>query len=218
MSKVCVLVGAGPGVGHSVAKKFLDKGYSIALMARSAEKLTAMKNQLGEANVSTWTVDVSDSESLLNAMSSVAKQHGSPEILVFNAYSAAPGKPTDLQAKALEESFVVNVTSALIASQAVIPAMKQAGKGTIVFTGGGFALYPLSDLTALSIGKAGLRALSNCLHQELKPLGIHAGTVTICGTVEAGGPFDPDKIADTFVEFHDQSPESFAPEIMFQGR
>jgi short-subunit dehydrogenase len=218
MSKVCVLLGAGPGVGHSVAKRFLSKGYTVALMARSSEKLDGMKNQLGEANVSTWTVDVSDTNSLMSAMSAVAKLHGSPEVLIYNAYSAAPGKPTNLQAKALEESFSVNVTSALIASQAVIPAMKQAGKGTIVFTGGGFALYPLSDLTALSIGKAGLRALSDCLHQELKPLGIHAGTVTICGAVEPGGPFDPDKIADTFVEFHDQSPESFASEIMFQGR
>lgn len=217
MSKVCVLLGAGPGVGLSVAKKFLDRGYTLALISRSAEKLTDMKHQLGDANISTWAVDVSDSGALMSAMSSIVKQHGEPEILVFNAYSAAPGRPTVLQAAALAESFAVNVTSALVASQAVIPAMKQAGKGTIIFTGGGFALYPLSDMTALSIGKAGLRALSSCLHQELKPLGIHAGTVTICGAVVPGGPFDPDKIADAFLEFHDQSPESFASEIMFKG-
>lgn len=218
MLPVCAVLGAGPGIGHCVAKKFLDLGYQIILVARNADKLADMQNKLGASNVSTMVLDVSDIEELKNSLSAIAKTHGDPEVLIFNAYSASPGKPTDLTPDALAESFRINVTAALAASQAVVPAMKKARKGTIIFTGGGFALNPLSSFTALSIGKAGLRTLANCLHRELKADGIHAGTVTICGTVKPNSPFDPDKIADKFIEFHLQPQNAFVPEIMFDAK
>ena len=57
-------------------------------------------------------------------------------------------------------STTVNIGGALVAAQAVAPKMSERGLGTILLTGGGFALQPLPDYLSLSIGKAGIRALA----------------------------------------------------------
>jgi len=84
----------------------------------------------------------------------------------------------------------------------VIPAFIEQNKGTLLFTGGGFAVAPSAKYTSLSIGKAGIRALAFALAEELNPQGIHVGTVTIAGNVSPGTFFDPDLIAERYWELH----------------
>lgn len=218
MTSVCLILGAGPGVGQSIARAFAEKGYHLALAARNVAKLEKLKTDLGNNfQISLWQCDVSNSSDIANVVKDVSSEYGAVEVLVFNAYHALPAKPTELNSADLTESFKVNVGAALAAAQCVLPKMKELKKGSILFTGGGFALYPSDEMTALSIGKAGLRVLAQCLHQELSPLGVHAGTVTVCGTVAKGTPFDPDKIAAAFIELHEQPQGSFDSEIMFTG-
>ena len=97
--------------------------------------------------------------------------------------------------------------------------MIAAGRGSILFTGGGLALDPTGWLAAasLAIGKAGLRSLAQTLHAELAPKGIHAGTVTVAGAIAPGTPFDPAHIADAFWSLHEDTPGAFRPEIVFKG-
>jgi len=218
MLPVCVVVGAGPGIGQATARKFLDRGFHVALVARNLDKLEALAEALGHENVSTWTADVSDAEQLQAALSGVADGHGHPEVVIYNAFSLTPGRGSLLKKENLELSFRVNVSSAMAFAQLVLPEMKKNSKGTLLFTGGGYALCPEAKLTALSIGKAGLRTLAYCLYDELRPLGIHAGTVTVCGIVKQGTAFDPEKIACAFLELHDQPKESFTAEVMFDGK
>ncbi len=213
---VCVILGAGPGVGNSVAKAFLDRGYHVALCARDENKLANLAAAFGD-RASIWKVDVSDQAALRKTLDDIGAAHGEVEVLHFNAFTLAAGAATELDAETFNESMQINITSALVSTQAVIPSMIKNGKGTVLFTGGGFALQPFSDLAALSVGKAGLRALAHCLHQELKSKGVHVGTVTICGTVQPGTDFDPDLIAKAFVRLHDQPKGAFEAEIMFAG-
>jgi NAD(P)-dependent dehydrogenase (short-subunit alcohol dehydrogenase family) len=69
-------------------------------------------------------------------------------------------------------------------------------------------------MASLGAGKAALRNLAFSLHADLAPAGIHAGTVTICGTVKPGTAFDPDRIADSFWALHAQPAGSFEREVM----
>jgi short-subunit dehydrogenase len=94
--------------------------------------------------------------------------------------------------------------------------MKKKKKGTILFTGGGLSIEPYVDFASLAIGKAGIRNLTYSLAQECEPLGIHVATVTICGMVEKGTKFDPDKISEKFLELHLQKSGKFETEFMFQ--
>lgn len=213
----CVILGAGKGIGQSVAKEFKSRGYHIALCARNKDKLVELAQQLGD-DTSTWAVDVADSENLKQALADIASSHGDIEVLIYNAYSAEMGKGSTLDVDKFNQSLLVNVSGALVAAQAVAPAMMAREKGTILITGGGFALQPFHNQTALSVGKAGLRALSQCLHQELGRKGVHVATVTVCGIVKEGTAFAPDAIAKSFIALHDQPKGAFEAEITFTGK
>ncbi|MBS2010841.1 MAG: SDR family NAD(P)-dependent oxidoreductase [Cyanobacteria bacterium SZAS TMP-1] len=213
---VCAIVGAGAGISQSAAKKFLDRGYGIALLARNSEKLAGLKEELGNDKITTWGCDAADMDKVFQTFTEIQECQGAVEVLIYNAYMAVPGRVTRLKPSDLRDTLQVNITGALAAAQQVIPKMKAAGKGTIILTGGGFALAPFQGMTALSVGKAGLRALANCMHQELGPLGIHAGTVTVCGLVKPGTFYSPDAIADAFLAFHDQPADAFEWEMMFK--
>jgi len=208
------VLGAGPGVGQAVAKAFLERGYHVALCARNSEKLDGLCAELGD-NASAWQLDVSKLDDLKLCLAEIAQKHGEIEVLHFNAYSLTPGRGSRVDADKFSQSLAVNVTAALVASQAVIPAMKNLGKGSILFTGGGYALTPGAQVTALSVGKAALRALNQCLFQELSASGIHVATVTVCGTIAPSTAFDPTTIADSFLQLHDQPVGAFEAEIIF---
>ncbi|CAN5416619.1 SDR family NAD(P)-dependent oxidoreductase [soil metagenome] len=213
----CVILGAGKGIGQSVAKQFKSRGYHIALCARNQEKLAELAQELGEDS-STWAVDVATAENLKQVLAEIASKHGEIEVLIYNAYSAEPGKGSTLDVEKFNQSLFVNASGALVAAQAVAPKMIANEKGTIIFTGGGFALQPFHNQTALSVGKAALRALAQCLHQELARKGVHAATVTVCGIVKEGTAFAPETIAKSFIELHDQPKDAFAAEITFTGK
>lgn len=86
---------------------------------------------------------------------------------------------------------------ALVAVQAVAPFMFERGEGSILLTGGGFALNPLPEFLSLSIGKAGIRALAQGLFEEFKSKGVHIATVTVSTTVTPGSR-EAEAVADHF--------------------
>jgi NAD(P)-dependent dehydrogenase (short-subunit alcohol dehydrogenase family) len=124
--------------------------------------------------------------------------------------------PSALAPEALAEDFAIDVTGALVMAQHVLPTMRARGRGTILLTGGGTAFEPWVDAASLGIGKAGIRNLAIALARELAPHGIHAGTVTICGTIAPGTYYDPRRIAGAFWEFHRDPPSRFREEIVYR--
>ncbi|MGG6269855.1 SDR family NAD(P)-dependent oxidoreductase [Leptolyngbya sp. AN03gr2] len=216
--KICVIVGFGTGVSTGVAKAFAKEGYSLALIARNLTKLEDNAQELKTAGypAHSFVADASDETSLRQAFNQIQAELGDPEVLVYNAFAATPGKPTSLDAEILVSDFRVNVAGALTAVQQVLPAMQANQKGTILFTGGGLALNPFADVSSLAIGKAGIRSLAFSLAQELGSHRIHVGTVTICGMVEPGTHFDPDTIAQSYIALHKQPIDAWQTEIVYQ--
>lgn len=218
MEKMCVIVGFGAGNGLSLAKAFGNEGHKLALIARSRAKQEKNLAELEAAGFTTnfFEADAADPVGLSSAFARVREELGDPTVLIYNAFAmrmAAPSKttPDDLLA-----DLRTNVAGALTATREVLPAMRAAKSGTILFTGGGFALDPLPQFASVGAGKAALRNLALSLAKELKPEGIHVGTVTICGMVKAGTHFDPAKIAEKFLELHRQPADSFEAEILYR--
>lgn len=85
-NKVLIVVGAGPGVGASVARRFGRAGYDVALIARSPDFLEALGTELQESGVTTgWTpVDIADAESLTAAIERFGRHLGHVDALHFN--------------------------------------------------------------------------------------------------------------------------------------
>jgi NAD(P)-dependent dehydrogenase (short-subunit alcohol dehydrogenase family) len=210
-ASVCAVVGFGPGLGAAVARRFAEGGFEVLGLCRDPARHVL----LAGPGVSLRAADAADPASLAAALPA------DTAVLVYNAYRAsfaAPG-PSALAPADLAADFAVNVTGALAAAQAVLSGMRAAGRGSILFTGGGLALDPTGWLPAasLAVGKAGLRSLALTLHAELALSGIHAGTVTIAGAVAPGTAFDPARIAEAFWGLHADPASAFRPEIIFRG-
>jgi NAD(P)-dependent dehydrogenase (short-subunit alcohol dehydrogenase family) len=103
----------------------------------------------------------------------------------------------------------------MTAASHLAPAMAAAGGGTILITGG--MPEPDPAVTSLSLGKAGVRALTVLLARQYGPSDIHVATVTVGGAVAAGGRFDPDRIAEQYWRLHAQPRDAWEPEIVFSG-
>jgi len=204
--QVCAVVGAGPGLSQAVARRFAREGFRVALLARRPEALEGYVAELRGAGADAhgFPADAGDPASLQAAFGRVAAQLGAPEVLVYNAAALVPGVPSGLDPAAVLEQLKVNVVGALVSAQQVIPAMRAAGRGTILLTGGGLALSPIPQYASLALGKAAMRNLSFSLAFELEPEGIHVATVTVGGFIEPGTRFDPDQIAEEYWRLHTQ--------------
>lgn len=220
-TKVCVVAGVGPGVGAAVARRFAREGFAVALMARRAEALAHIAAGIaaegGTAHV--FPVDLTDLAALDAAFATARERMGSPEVLVYNAGRWVETPAMALTPAALETELRLGVVSALAATQAVWPAMRDAGRGTVLWTGGGLARAPQygAAVPALTAAKSALRGLAFAAAPELAEAGVRLATITIAGTVAPGGSFDPDRIAEAFWAAHAAPTESSPVEHVFSG-
>lgn len=193
----CIIIGAGPGLGAAIARRFASGGFAVGLVARDRARLQALAEQCQDhgVDVASRSADAADPAGLAAAIAGLEAETGPCSALIYNAAVLAPRAPLALDVETIRRELDVNVIGALVAAQRVAPGMVARGEGAIIFTGGGLALEPYPEWTSLALGKAALRNLSFSLYKELAPRGVHVAVVAVCGIVEAGGPFDPDRIA-----------------------
>lgn len=218
MSKpLCTIVGMGPGLSFSIAKRFAKEGFKIAMVARNLTKLDDYEEQFREMDYTAhgFVGDVSNFEQLQKTFEEIKEQLGETDILVYNVSVYREANPTELAADDCMEDLRANVAGALVAVQAVIPHMKEQKKGTILITGGGTAIEPPPVLSSLAIGKAAIRNLALSLYAELKPFGIHVATVTINGAIDPSTKFAPNLISEEFWKLHNQPAGEFEREVVY---
>ena len=220
-TKICIIAGVGPGVGLAVAKRFAREGFSLALLARRAEALSAYAHELSALGVDArgYPADLSDGASTQNALAAAARDLGAASVLVYNASLWREADPMRLDPKLFTSDLQLSATGALICAQAVYPDMVKAGEGTMLFTGGGLALKPEygAPVISLTAGKSALRGLTHAMAPTLAKDNIHLATVTIAGNVAPGTAFDPDRIAEQFWRLHQQPRDAWETEAIFTG-
>lgn len=195
-----LLVGAGPGLGLAVARRFALGGYRVTLLARKTDQLGELAQSLDDtgAEIDTIEADVNDSDDLRARMTELYGSDGAPGVVIYNAVMGAPDQLMSSTAAHLQTAYAVDVIGAIVIAQVAAPAMRAAGFGTIVVTGGGFADHPIPALATISLGKAALRAAATMLGADLGPDGIRVATLTIAGQIIAGTAFDPERIAERY--------------------
>lgn len=215
---LAIIAGAGPGIGGAVARAFCADGYTVALLGRRREALEALAADLPDASI--WPVDLSDPSAVVAVIASIIATHGVPAVLHYNAAAWHESDPLSLDPSVFTADLSLCATGALAATQAVVPAMRAKGGGTLLFTGGGLALYPEygGEVVSLTAGKAAMRAMVLALAPKLAELGIHAAMVTVAGTVAPDTQFDPDTIAATFMALHTQTRGEWQTEVIFDGK
>lgn len=182
------MVGVGPKLGLSIARKFAREGYTVAILARDLGRLSRFAEEIAreeKAQVFAIRIDCSDSRSVREAFESVLSL-GFVEVLVYTPNSNNLNLPTnftDIRIDSFGKSLAVSTVGALQCAQQVIPGMVNRRKGTIIFTGCSASLNGIAGLSELSCGKFALRALSQCMAKEFQPMGIHIAHVIISGVL-----------------------------------
>lgn len=214
--KILTIVGMGPGISNAVAEKFAKEGFAIAMIARNEKRLADYKSKFEKSGTESFysAADAGEESSLKKAFENIHNNFGKTDVLLYNVSSFREGKSMDLKYEDVIYDFKVNVAGALVAAQLVLPSMIEKKEGTILFTGGGFAIEPIPLYTSLAIGEAGIRNLSHSLYADLKPKNIHAATVIVTGFVKPDTKYAPGLIAEEFWKLYLQKQNEFQREII----
>lgn len=187
---VIAILGAGPGIGEAVARRFAAEGFVVALLARSEDKLQNMVQGIdidyGEGTAKYYLTDLCVEESINNSLDTIKTELGSIQVLVYNAGARRIHGRSIIETTTEEfENFnKINLFGAFWSTKRVLPDMIAAGRGTILFTSATGALRGMPGLASFSPGKFGLRSLCQIITREYQSKGIHAAHIIIDGPVD----------------------------------
>lgn len=204
------IVGAGPGMGLSIAKVFGGHGFDVALISRSKDKLDTLVTQLTDSGISAagFPADVADRPALTAALAQAAARFGAIDVLEFSPYGGLDMVyPADVTVDNLQPEIEHLLYGAVAATNAVLPAMLAAGAGTLLFTTGGGAINPYPMLATANAAQAALRNWVHNLRNSLADKGVHAALVAINLMPAVAAPegvphADPDDIAQAYWDLH----------------
>ena len=197
MSKTIIVGGYGTGISRAVAKKFGAEGFSLALVARNADKLGAAVKELeGQGyRAAAFPGDLGDPEAVKQVVAKARAALGPITVLQWTAYANGAGDLLTADAAAVRGVLDVAITGLLAAVQAALPDLKQQKDGAVLAVNGGFgyvdeaidAMGVKANAMGLSMANAAKHKMMGLLAQRLKPEGVYAGEVTVLGTVKGTG-------------------------------
>ncbi|MFE3317964.1 SDR family NAD(P)-dependent oxidoreductase [Nocardia sp. NPDC059195] len=217
------VVGAGPGMGLAVARTFGSHGFDVALLSRSQANLDTRVATLAAEGItaSGFAADVLDTDSLTGAIEAAAEHFGGIDVLEYSPGGPEPKfvTPSRLTAADVELQMRYLVYGAIAATGVVVPAMRQAGTGTLLFTTGAGSVDPTPMLGDINTAGAALRSWVLNLHKELEPEGIQAAHVAIGAWIGDRAPegtpsASADQISPLYWDLHvqrDQAEKIFTP-------
>jgi NADP-dependent 3-hydroxy acid dehydrogenase YdfG len=201
------IVGAGPGLGAAVARKFGAEGFKVALISRNQDQLDALAADLTSTGLGArgYAASVRDPEALTAALQRGADELGTIEVL---QYSPLPQKEflrpvAETTVSDLAAAAEFSIYGPVTAVQQVLPGMRTLGRGTVLFVNGGSAARPNHKVAGTSVAFAGESAYAAMMHQALAAENIHVGQLIIPGAITPGHPtHDPDALANTLWAMH----------------
>jgi short-subunit dehydrogenase len=180
--KTTVISGASSGLGQGMAREFAAKGRDLALFARRAERLAALRDELlakyPGIKVSVHTVDVNDHEQVFEAVRAIADEFGVIDRFIVNA-GLGKGQPLGTgYFRANAQTANTNLLGALAQAEAALEVFRKQGHGHLVLVSSFSALRGLpKNLTVYAASKAALASIGEGLQSDLKGTGIVVTTL-----------------------------------------
>ena len=166
MSQVCVITGGTSGIGRCTAQAMLARGYTVYELSRRAEGVAGMQHIVA---------DVTKEETLAAAVAQILQREDHIDVLINNAGFGISGAVEFTGTEEAQRQLDVNFFGMVRMNKAVIPHMRQAGRGRIVNLSSVAAPCPIPFQAYYSAGKAAVNAYTMALANELRPFGI-----TVC--------------------------------------
>jgi NADP-dependent 3-hydroxy acid dehydrogenase YdfG len=184
------IIGAGKGLGLTVARRFAREGFSVALIARHQERVDALARTLTDEGFTAagYVANVRESASLIAALEAASLELGPIEVLQYSPLPATEFMRPVLETVAADLVGPVefSIYGPVTAAHQVIPGMRALGRGTILFVNGGSAVRPGARVTGTSVAFAGESAYAQLLHDALADESIHVGQIIIPFGIDDG--------------------------------
>ena len=231
--KVCLIIGAGEGVGGAIARAFAADGFTVCV-TRRARNIAQLDGLVGDIRASggeaqAFGVDARSEEETAALFDRIEAQIGPVEVVVFNIGANVRFGIRETTTRVFTKVWEMACLSGFLAGREAARLMVPRGRGTILFTGATASLRGGAGFSAFAAAKSGLRAVAQSMARELGPQGIHVAHVIVDGAID--GAFSranlpdiearlerdeilkPDDIARNFVWLHQQPRSAWTHEI-----
>ena len=231
--KVCLVVGAGIGVGGSIAKAFAREGMAVVMTRRprnldQLETLAAeIRAEGGEAHA--LGVDARDEAEMTALFDRIEKDIGPLEVVVFNIGANVHFNVRETTTRVYTKVWEMAALAGFLTGREAARVMVPRGRGTVLFTGATASVRGREGFSAFAGAKHALRALAQSMARELGPQGIHIAHIICDGSIDGvftrermpdadarlarGEILDPDEIARNYVWLHNQGRSAWTFEI-----
>ena len=214
-----LIVGAGAGLSASLARAFAKAGLSVALAARSADKLGPLAKEIDAKAYACDAGERAQVEKLFAALDMA----GAPDVVVYNASYRARGPLVELDPVDVAKAIEITAYGGFLVAQAAAKRMLPRGQGAILFTGASASVKGYAQSAPFAMAKFALRGLAQSMARELSPQGIHVAHFVIDGGIRSArrpeppdqpdSLLDPDAIAATYLSVLNQPRSAWTHEV-----
>ena len=225
-----IIIGAGPGLGSSLARKFAKEGHHVFAVRRErhSKELNSLCDEIKESGGSATAIpsDAREEKQVISLFSEVVKS-GPIDCVVFNIGANVFFSIEETTSRVFRKIWEMGTFAGFLVGREAAKHMKN--KGTIIFTGATASMRGGSGFAAFSSAKFGLRAVAQSLARELGPKGIHVAHTIIDGAIdhpwikenfpdiyklkEVDGILNPDHIAEAYYNLHLQEKTAWTHEL-----
>ena len=189
MKPVCLVIGAGAGIGGNVARRFAQEGYHACLCRRSDEDgLNSMVAEIEHdgGTASGFLLNAVEADSIEERVAAIESDIGAIEVVVYNLGAQIGDRALAATTyKAFEMGWRLGTFGLFRLASAVCPSMEARGKGTILVTSATAAVRGNKGQHSHAAAMGGRRLLCQSLNAEFSSKGIHVVHILIDGAVDA---------------------------------
>jgi uncharacterized protein len=170
-TKVALVTGASAGLGAEFARQLSKRGHRLVLAARRKDRLEVLAKELGDARA--VTIDLSKADAAAKLMADLEAHGETVDLLVNNAGFGLIGRFAELDARRERQMIDLNIGTLADLCRAVAPGMIEQKSGGIINVASTAAFQPGPKMAVYFATKAFVLSLTEALHEELRPHGIH---------------------------------------------
>ncbi|KRB40986.1 SDR family NAD(P)-dependent oxidoreductase [Phenylobacterium sp. Root700] len=230
---VCLVIGAGDGVGSAIARAFALDGFEtvITRRARNLDQLevTAQEIRARGGVVHAKGVDARSEEETIALFAEIERDIGPIEVVVFNIGANVRFSIEETTARVFHKVWEMACFAGFLAGREAAKVMVPRGRGSIFFTGATASIRGREGFAAFAAAKAGLRITAQSMARELGPKGVHVAHIICDGSID--GVFSrqnipdleqrlaedrvlkTDDIAETYLALHHQKRSAWTHEL-----
>ena len=218
--RTALIIGTGPGLSASLARRCSAEGMKVAVAARDTAKLADV---CAGSGARAYACDATVRDEVEALFGSVEADLGTPHFVVYNPGARAHGPITDIDPGDVERALMVGCFGGFLVGQTAAKRLLPGRDGAIFFTGATASVKGYPHSAAFAMGKFGLRGLAQSMARELAPQGIHVAHFVIDGQIRSDmraridtgddAYLDPDAIADTYWNVYRQHRSSWTWEV-----